>query len=212
MARSKKSTAVHRTGYADKITEILKDKDLREGFKRYREMINEKFDLDLTTRQVRYFYNNYVKPKEVVTPKEAKDAIEEQRETINVAIEQMDLFEEQRERLRELIDLDPVELQREANRHLTEDDRPKTELSIRGSLASITRQEIELAADILQDIKEMKQDLGLLSKEPERLEIKSEEEVEVDISEFGQDDIRDLAMAMAGVDDRGGNEGKEEKD
>ncbi|MFP4142186.1 MAG: hypothetical protein ACLFT7_02440 [Thermoplasmata archaeon] len=211
MARSKKSTAVHRTGYADKITEILKDKDLREGFKRYREMINEKFDLDLTTRQVRYFYNNYVKPKEVVTPKEAKDAIEEQRETINVAIEQMDLFEEQRERLRELIDLDPVELQREANRHLTEDDRPKTELSIRGSLASITRQEIELAADILQDIKEMKQDLGLLSKEPERLEIKSEEEVEVDISEFGQDDIRDLAMAMAGVDDRGGNEGKEEK-
>ncbi len=206
MARSKKSTAVHRTGYADEITDILKDKDLREGFQRYREMINEKFDLDLTTRQVRYFYNNYVKPKEVVTPKEAKDAIEEQRETINVAIEQMDLFEEQKERLKELIDLDPVELQREANKHLSEDDRPKNELSIRGSLASITRQEIELAADILQDIKEMKQDLGLLSKEPERLEIKSEEEVEVDISDFGQDEVKELAMAMAGVDDRGSEE------
>jgi len=206
MARSKKSTAVHRTGYADKITEILKDKDLREGFQRYREMINEKFGLDLTTRQIRYFYNNYVKPLEVVTPREAEDAIEEQRETINVAIEQMDLFEEQKERLKELIDLDPIELQMKANKDLTEDDRPKTELSVRGSLASITRQEIELAADILQDIKEMKQDLGLLSKEPERLEIKSEEEVEVDISEFGQDEIRDLAMAMAGVDDRGGNE------
>ena len=206
MARSKKSTAVHRTGYADEITDILKDKDLREGFQRYREMINEKFDLDLTTRQVRYFYNNYVKPKEVVTPKEAKDAIEEQRETINVAIEQMDLFEEQRERLKELIDLDPTELQREANRNLSEDDRPKTELSIRGSLASITRQEIELAAEILQDIKEMKQDLGLLSKEPERLEIKSEEEVEVDISEFGQDEVKELAMAMAGVNDRGSEE------
>ncbi len=206
MARSKKSTAVHRTGYADKITDILKDKDLREGFQRYRKMINERFDLDLTTRQVRYFYNNYVKPKEVVTPKEAKDAIEEQRETINVAIEQMDLFEEQKERLKELIDLDPVELQREANRNLSEDDRPKTELSVRGSLASITRQEIELAAEILQDIKDMKQDLGLLSKEPERLEIKSEEEVEVDISEFGQDEVKELAMAMAGVNDRGGNE------
>jgi len=204
--RTKKSTAVHRTGYGDKIIELLKDKDLREGFQRYREMINDKFGLDLTTRQVRYFYNNYVKPKEVVTPKEAKDAIEEQRETINVAIEQMDLFEEQKERLKELIDLDPVELQREANRDLAEEDRPKTELSVRGSLASITRQEIELAADILQDIKDMKQDLGLLSKEPERLEIRSEEEVEVDISDFGQDEIRDLAMAMAGVNERGKDE------
>ncbi len=206
MPRTKKSTAVHRTGYGDKIIEILKDKDLREGFQRYKEMINDRFNLDLTTRQVRYFYNNYVKPKEVVTPKEAKDAIEEQRETINVAIEQMDLFEEQKERLKELIDLDPVELQREANRDLAEEDRPKTELSVRGSLASITRQEIELAADILQDIKEIKQDLGLLSKEPERLEIKSEEEVEVDISDFGQDEVKDLAMAMAGVNDRGEDE------
>jgi len=200
MTRPKKSTAVHRTGYADEIMEILKDKNLREGFQRYREMVNEKFDLDLTTRQIRYFYNNYVKPKEVVTPKEAKDAIEELRETINVAIEQMDLVELQRERIRKLNELDPEEMMRKYNKMLGPDERPKSIWYFIKGKASMMRQEIELHGYRIEELKGIKQDLGLMKKEPEKLDIKTTEEKEIDMDEFDEDLMRELAMKSAGVE------------
>ena len=200
MTRPKKSTAVHRTGYADEIMEILKDKNLREGFQRYREMVNEKFDLDLTTRQIRYFYNNYVKPKEVVTPKEAEDAIEEQRETINVAIEQMDLVELQRDRIKKLNEVDPEEMMRRYNEMLGPDERKKSIWYFIKGKASMMRQEIELHGYRIEELKEIKQDLGLMKKEPEKLDIKTTEEKEIDMDEFDEDLMRELAMKSAGVE------------
>ena len=196
MARMRKSTAVHRTGYADKITEILKDKGMREGFQRYSELINEKFGLDLTGRQIRYFYNNYVKPKEVVTPKQTQEKIEDRREMVNVAVEQMDLYDEQRERLQKTLELDA----REVVEELPEDSN-KDLLVVLSTLTKMKRREFELTMQILKEIKETKQELGLMSKEPEKLEIKTEKDVDVDITEFGEEEIKSMAMAMAGVED-----------
>jgi len=196
MARMRKSTAVHRTGHADKITEILKDKGMRGGFQKYKELINEKFGLDLTGRQIRYFHNNYVKPKEAVTPKQTQEKIEDRREMVNVAVEQMDLYDEQSERLQKVLELDArkvvEELPEDANKDL---------LVVLSTLTKMKRREFELTMEILKDIKETKQELGLMSKEPERLEIKTEKEVDVDITEFREEEIKSLAMAMAGVED-----------
>ncbi len=203
MPRTKKSTAVHRTGYGDKIIEILKDKDLREGFQRYREMINDRFGLDLTTRQVRYFYNNYVKPKEVVTPKEAEEAIEEQRETINVAVEQMDLVELQRKRIEKLNDLDPEKMMKEYNKHLDPDDYKKSIWYFIKGKAKIMRKEIELMGFRIQELKGIKQDLGLMKKEPEKLDIKTKEEKEIEMNSLDDDLMKEIASKAAGVEDVG---------
>ena len=202
MTRDRKTTAVHRTGYADEIVNILKGKAMREGYPLYRDMINEKFGLDLTTRQVRYFYNNYVKPKEVVTPKEAQDAIEEQRETINVAIEQMDLVELQRERLEKLNDVEPEEMMRRYNEMLGPDDRKKSIWYFIKAKAEMMRQEIELHGHRIEELKEIKQDLDLMKKEPEELDIKitTTEEKEINMDEFDEDLMRELAMKSAGVE------------
>ncbi len=203
MPRTKKSTAVHRTGYGDKIIDILKDKDLREGFQRYKEMINERFGLDLTTRQVRYFYNNYVKPKEVVTPKEAEEAIEEQRETINVAVEQMDLVELQRKRIEKLNDLDPEKMMKEYNKHLDPDDYKKSIWYFIKGKAKLMRKEIELMGFRIQELKGIKQDLGLMKKEPEKLDIKTKEEKEIEMNSLDDDLMKEIASKAAGVEDVG---------
>jgi len=202
MTRDRKTTSVHRTGYADEITEILKGKAMRGGYSQYKEMINEKFGLNLTNRQITYFYNNYVKPKEVVTPKEAQDAIEEQRETINVAIEQMDLVELQRERLEKLNEVDPEEMMRRYNEMLGPDERKKSIWYFIKGKASMMRQEIELHGQRIEELKVIKQDLDLMKKEPEELDIKitATEEKEINMDEFDEDLMRELAMKSAGIE------------
>ncbi|MFW6041281.1 MAG: hypothetical protein ACOC85_05540, partial [Thermoplasmatota archaeon] len=104
--RSKGSTAIHRSGFKEDIDELLEEKEMREGFVKYRDMIEDKFGLDLTSRQVRYYYNRYVKPEIVVSPKDAEEEIEERRELINVLEEKTDLYLEQKERLERLEELE----------------------------------------------------------------------------------------------------------
>ncbi len=179
MPRQKKSTAVHQSGHEKEIREILKEKGMREGFKEYTETINQEFGTSLSTRQIRYYYNNYVKPTEVITPEEAEESIEDRRELINVAAEQMDLYELQKERVEEMLDVEDIR----------GDDRDN---SLQGELG--------LASKLLLSIKHTKQDLGLMAKEPEKLLIdqKVEKEEQIGIDDLDKDEIKTLAMAMAG--------------
>jgi len=181
MPRQKKSTMVHRSGHERDIREILKEKGMREGFKEYTETINQEFGTSLSTRQIRYYYNNYVKPAEVITPEEAEESIEDRRELINVAAEQMDLYELQKERVEEMLDVEDIR----------GDDRDN---SLQGELG--------LASKLLLSIKHTKQDLGLMAKEPEKLLIdqKVEKEEQIGIDDLDKDEIKTLAMAMAGQD------------
>lgn len=179
MPRQKKSTAVHRSGHEKEIREILKDKGMREGFKEYTNIINREFGTSLSTRQVRYYYNNYVKPREVITPEEAEESIEDRRELINVAAEQMDLYELQKERVEEMLDVEDIRGDNRSN-------------ALQGELG--------LASKLLLSIKHTKQDLGLMAKEPEKLLIdqKIEKEEQIGIDDLDKEQIQMLAMAMAG--------------
>ncbi|MFO7992255.1 MAG: hypothetical protein R6U61_08215 [Thermoplasmata archaeon] len=179
MPRQKKSTAVHRSGHEKEIREILKDKGMREGFQEYTDIINQEFGTSLSTRQIRYYYNNYVKPREVIAPEEAEESIEVRRELINVAAEQMDLFELQKERVEKMLDVE----------NISGDDKD-------GALQG----EIGLASRLLLAIKHTKQDLGLMAKEPEKLLIdqKIEKEEQIGIDDLDSEQIKMLAMAMAG--------------
>ena len=179
MPRQKKSTAVHKSGHDKEIHEILLDKGMREGFKKYTDIINNEFGISLSTRQIRYYYNNYVKPIEVITPEEAGKSIEDRRELINVASEQMDLYELQKERVEEMLDVEDIR----------GDDRDN---SLQGELG--------LASKLLLSIKHTKQDLGLMAKEPEKLMIdqKIDKDEEISIDDMDKEQIRTLAMAMAG--------------
>jgi len=179
MPRQKKSTAVHRSGHEKDIREILKEKGMREGFKKYTDIINQEFGTTLSTRQIRYYYNNYVKPIEVITPEEAGKSIEDRRELINVASEQMDLYELQKKRVEEMLEVEDIPSDNRNN-------------SLQGELG--------LASKLLLSIKHTKQDLGLMAKEPEKLMIdqKIEKEEQIGIDDLDKDEIKTLAMAMAG--------------
>jgi len=202
MTRDRKTTAVHRTGYADEIINILKGKAMREGFPQYREMINEKFGLDLTTRQIRYFYNNYVKPKEVVTPKEAQEAIEERQEMINVFEEQNVMYKWQKERMIKILKIHWIDVY---NR-LPEDSNHDP-LDVMVEVKRMKRDELNQLRRHNDDIKETKQDLDLMQKEPEKFEIKMEEEVDVNLSDLDKEEIRSIALDQAGVGDLARDEG-----
>jgi len=179
MPRQKKSTAVHRSGHEKDIRDILKEKGMREGFKKYTDIINQEFGATLSTRQIRYYYNNYVKPAEVITPEEAEESIEDRRELINVAAEQMDLYELQKKRVEEMLEVEDI-------------PSDNTNNSLQGELG--------LASKLLLSIKHTKQDLGLMAKEPEKLMIdqKIEKEEQIGIDDLDKDEIKTLAMAMAG--------------
>lgn len=152
---------------------------MREGFKEYTNIINREFGTSLSTRQVRYYYNNYVKPREVITPEEAEESIEDRRELINVAAEQMDLYELQKERVEEMLDVEDIRGDNRSN-------------ALQGELG--------LASKLLLSIKHTKQDLGLMAKEPEKLLIdqKIEKEEQIGIDDLDKEQIQMLAMAMAG--------------
>lgn len=200
MGSKKENTIIHRSGYSDEIIDVLKKKKEDENLTDYKELIEDRYDIELTMRQLRYFYNRYVVPDKIIKSEITKKEVEEKREALNVIIEQMNLYEDQKRRLEEIFGLDIDELQADWNLALGENQNRADRLKVIVKVAGITRKEIMLASELLEQIKETKQELGLMHKEPERLEIKTDGG-ELTADDFEPDELKKLALAMAGFDD-----------
>ncbi len=200
MGSKKENTIIHRSGYSDEIIDVLKKKKEDENLTDYKELIEDRYDIELTMRQLRYFYNRYVVPDKIIKSEITKKEVEEKREALNVIIEQMNLYEDQKRRLEEIFGLDIDELQADWNLALGENQNRADRLKVIVKVAGMTRKEIMLASELLEQIKETKQELGLMHKEPERLEIKTDGG-ELTADDFEPDELKKLALAMAGFDD-----------
>lgn len=199
MVRTEGTTTIHKSGIAKEVTSLLMNKAPRDGFKPLCDKIQELYEVEVSPRQLQYFNNNYVLPKKVITPKDAINAVNKQRELIDVIVEQMDLLEMQRKRLGELYSLDEVKLMEEHNGKIIDPEKsePRSLWYFIREKAKMIREEITTMAYRIDELKEMKQELGLLSKEPERLHIESKTESEFGLKDLDEDTIKELALALA---------------
>ena len=197
--KTRRSTKIHKSGYVDEVKDILLRKSRREGFDRYTELINQNFNLDLSVRQVQYFYNHYVVTQIVVPPEESKKAIEKQRELLDVIVEQMDLLELQKKRLLELNDKDVSEMMDEHNSQIIdpEKQRPRSLWYFVREKAKMIREEIKSMAFRINELKEMKKELGLLQKEAAKFNSEDDDRSRVHLDALDDETVMEIAKALA---------------
>jgi len=175
MSRNKGGTAIHQSEHRIQIEELMEHKG-DKSFGELRDEIEEKFGVDVSTRQVRYYYNNYLRPQIEQKPKEVEEAIEERTEMIDVLEEKMELYQEQLERI-------------EIDRKLEEGTN---------KLMSGLSGEISLALNLLQSIERTKQNLGLMKRELGKLEVDLDQnkEEKLEVSDLDEEHIQKISDAL----------------
>lgn len=171
-------TLIHRKGFAEEVTEILLEKKGGEPFSEYVKTIKDELDLDLTENQVRYFHVNYVLPNLAIRPAYVKRALGRKLKMVDVLVEQIRLYDIQLNRIIAMLEMEDIP-----------NAKVVTEFS----------SELFACKGLLRDIKETKQELGLMYKEPEKFDIKTNHQVEVQAMDLAT--IKKIAAHLADRDE-----------